>query len=463
MFRRPLFRSDPWTDPSLRKMAGVMLALVMLTGTGCSEGEFSRKSNDAERGTRVVLITLDTMRRDTLEGRGSGESAMPLTQAWARRGLTLDRHYAASSTTDPTHASLMTGLSPWQHGVSRNGLVLDGKYTTLAEIYSQNDYRTGAVVSSFPVHRTFGFEQGFEKFDDVFEIVVTQEWSGKLVPKGAFYTLGDSITSKALSMIDELAGPRQFFWFHYFDLHEPYGDAAKDKETIPLNDVYSRIEAGDIGVRDFVSLTRERYEDDARVLDKQLDRLFTRLAADADRVDTHILVVSDHGESFGEDNSLGHGKRLGDELIHVPCFLISPSVSPGRSSIPVGSVDVPVTLLALSGLDGIEGLGRDVTQPLDPERTVFGMRRTFEKPFRELRLDGEHHLIDKLEYFYADAGGVTTGNEESVVRRPPSTSFDGEAARALFGVFTRELSGKAVNTAVDDETRAALEALGYVQ
>ncbi|MGK0486594.1 MAG: putative AlkP superfamily pyrophosphatase or phosphodiesterase, partial [Myxococcota bacterium] len=145
-------------------MAGVMLAIVMLTGTGCGEGEFSRKSNDAERGTRVVLITLDTMRRDTLEGRASGQSAMPLTQAWARRGLTLDRHYAASSTTEPTHASLMTGLSPWQHGVSRNGLVLDGKYTTLAEIYSQNDYRTGAVVSSFPVHRTFGFEQGFEKF-----------------------------------------------------------------------------------------------------------------------------------------------------------------------------------------------------------------------------------------------------------------------------------------------------------
>ena len=264
-------------------------------------------------------------------------------------------------------------------------------------------------------------------------------------------------------MIDELAGPRQFFWFHYFDLHEPYGDAAKDKQTLHLNDVYSRIEAGDVGVRDFVSLTKERYEDDARVLDKQLDRLFTRLVADADRVDTHILVVSDHGESFGENNSLGHGKRLGDELIHVPCFLISPSVSPGRSSVPVGSVDVPVTLLALSGLDGIEGLGRDVTQPLDPERTVFGMRRTFEKPFRELRLDGEHHLIDKLEYFYADAGGVTTGNEESVVRRPPSRSFDSEAARALFGVFTKELSGTAVNDAVDDETRAALEALGYVQ
>jgi hypothetical protein len=72
-------------------------------------------------------------------------------------------------------------------------------------------------------------------------------------------------------------------------------------------------------------------------------------------------------------------------------------------------------------------------------------------------------LIDKLEYFYADAGGVTTGNEESVVRRPPSRSFDSEAARALFGVFTKELSGTAVNDAVDDETRAALEALGYVQ
>lgn len=418
---------------------------------------------EVERGTRVVLITLDTMRRDTLEGDGTGTSAMPLTQEWARRGLTLDRHYAASSTTEPTHASLLTGLAPWQHGVSRNGLVLDAKHTTLAEIYAANGYRTGAVVSSFPLHRTFGFEQGFEKFDDVFEIPVTMEWSGKAVPNGAFYSLGESITAKALALVDKLRGNQQFFWFHYFDLHEPYGDAVPGEVPVTLGEVYKRVEDGDSQAQALVSLAKQRYEEDAKVLDRQLDRLFKRLTADADRVDTHILVVSDHGESFGEEGSMGHGKRLGDELIHVPCFLVSPSVPAGRVDVAVGSVDVPVTLLALSGLTGLEGQGRDISKPLDPERSVFGMRRTFEKPFRELRLDGQRHLLDDLEFFYADAEGVTTGNKLQVARRPAGASLDEGAARALFEVFANELSGSSSAATLDDESRAALEALGYVQ
>ena len=79
------------------------------------------------------------------------------------------RHYASSGTTQPTHASLLTGLHPWQHGLTRNGQALGAELRTVAEVFSAGGYRTGAVIASFPLHESFGFGQGFEVFDDDFE------------------------------------------------------------------------------------------------------------------------------------------------------------------------------------------------------------------------------------------------------------------------------------------------------
>ncbi|MCH7866117.1 MAG: sulfatase [Myxococcales bacterium] len=436
---------------------------------GDATGNLSPSLAPTPRATRVVLITLDTLRRDSFEPNAeigeAGSSAMPLTRDWAHNGVVFDRHYAASSTTQPTHASLLTGLHPWQHGVSRNGQALAAEHTTLAEVFSQHGFHTGAVVSSFPLHRSFGFDQGFDRFDDSFEIPVTMEWSGRAVPNGAFYSLGSSITAKALAMLDQLEGPQQFFWFHYFDLHEPYGDADAEgrDDVVKLAEIYARLESGDPNVVSMVEHAKRRYEDDARVLDRELDQLIRRLYRDAETVDTHLLVVSDHGESFGELGSLGHGKRLSDELIHVPCFMISPRLDPGRIDVPVGSIDVPVTLLSLAGFSDDSGLtssGRDMTRALPSTRSVFGMRRTFAEPFHELRLDGRRHLLLDPVFFVANSGGVTIGNAEQIIRGP---DLEDSNVRSLFKVFAQEHANAGSGSVLSEESRAALEALGYVQ
>lgn len=451
------------------RRARVVCWVLALCGLGCN-GEIPESAAD-RRATRVVLITLDTMRLDSVEGSVGGVSPMPLLEDWSRRALVMQRHYAATSTTQPTHASLLTGLHPWQHGVSRNGQVLGAEHETLAEIFAANGYQTGAVVSSFPLHRSFGFDQGFANFDDAFDIRMTLEWSGKAVPGGAFYSLGKSVSDKAIALVDELAGPRQFFWFHYFDLHEPYGNAAEPDSVVALEQIYNRIESGDAHIDSLLARARQRYDADARSLDLQLDRLLRRLTRDADRVDTHILVASDHGESFGEDGSIGHGKRLSDALIRVPCLLISPAVDPGRVSAPVGSIDVPVTLLALAGLSGLEGGGLDMTRVLPSDRSVFGMRRTFEQPFYELRLDGARHRLQDLSFFLADRTRVIVGDGNGTRSRAAGAAGnlqtnDSEAlenAQLLFDRFAEALARSGTTTALDERSRAALEALGYIQ
>ena len=68
---------------------------------------------------RVVLLTLDTLRYDAVDPSGDSPATLPLLAARARSGVQFTRFYASTPLTQPTHASLLTGLMPSQHGVHR--------------------------------------------------------------------------------------------------------------------------------------------------------------------------------------------------------------------------------------------------------------------------------------------------------------------------------------------------------
>ncbi len=141
------------------------LALLLACGSG---GE--------QRPVRRVLVTLDTLRLDVFAG---GESSpLERTRRWADRGLVFERYYSATSSTQPSHATLFTGLHPWQHGVPRNGVLLAEEHLTPAEQLALEGFRSGAVVSSFPVHSSFGFAQGFDVYSEEFSEGHMKRWNG---------------------------------------------------------------------------------------------------------------------------------------------------------------------------------------------------------------------------------------------------------------------------------------------
>ena len=78
-----------------------------------------------------------------------------------------------------------------------------------------------------------------------------------------------------------------------------------------------------------------------------LHALLAQLDAQRNRFETHVLIVSDHGESLGEAGSLGHGFRLSDVEIHVPALLLSPRVAPGHRDDVAGSIDAGVSSLTV--------------------------------------------------------------------------------------------------------------------
>jgi arylsulfatase A-like enzyme len=415
-----------------------------------------------EPPTRIVLVTLDTLRHDAFSDEGPGEAAMPLTRAWAEGARIFDRHYAVTSTTGPTHATLLTGKPPWRHGITRNGLILPPEIATIPERLRERGWRTGAVVGSFAVHRTFGFDQGFDLFRDEFQrdFLGMREWSGAEVPDGAFFSLADHVTDQAIEMLDAGGRGDQLFWFHYFDPHAPYG--ASGDRSMEVDDIRRGARRNPEATDTLLAEARSLYDTDVRFLDQELNRLLQRLAQDEAHFETHVFMVSDHGESFGENGVLAHGSRVSDEQIRVPLIIRSPLVSPGIEPAPTGSIDIAQAILSIAGL-GERAESALLTSP-DPSRKIFGMRQTYQRPERERRTDDRNIFPPARQFYCVDGNSIYRGNWSGVFGED-GRPLEGDLAttiKAAFNAFEREVEGQSPEEVLDEEALDALRALGYV-
>ena len=442
-----------------RTAALLVLGSALLTAAsvaGCAKGR---------RPTRVVLITLDTLRYDSFAGEG-GEARMPALHALAKRGWNFERAYASTSTTQPTHASLLTGLPPWAHGVTRNGLVLADDRVTVAERFREHGFESHAVVASFPLHERFGFAQGFDGFVDDFDVPYVRIWEGQATEQGTFFSLAESVTREALAALDRADQGDQFFWFHYFDPHDPYGDAAGGSEVVEIPTLLSLAAKRDASLDNGLAAARARYDADLTAMDRSLARLFERLEEDEGRFDTHMVVTADHGESFGERLSIGHGKRVTREQVQVPLLVVSPRAKPRVRHDATTSVDIARTLLSLAGFQDDVFQGRDLVSS-DRADLVFGMRRTFSVPKPELLSDGRRRALPPTWFFAVDGDDVLyAGNGQLVlVEDELGRELEGPAAddlRRKFAALESLLAAGGEAEAIqDEETLNALRTLGY--
>ncbi len=303
------------------------------------------ESDAAVGHPNILLISIDTLRADHLGCYGHRRNTSPMIDRLAEEGIIFERAISQSSWTLPSHVSMLTGFYPIEHGCNVvQGITLSNKVTTLAEYLLEAGYHTMAVTSSHFVSPIYNLDQGFEDFS------YNQSTADRLI-------------RVAVSRIDKNARRPFFMFLHLFDPHDPYTPPeefrrkfVKDHELKSVDGYVDHMIAkhGQLtyGSRELDILER-LYDAEINFADDQLGFLLQRLWRANILDNTIVIVTSDHGESFGENNEIGHGSALYSQQIHVPMIIRYPArVERGVKSnrLIEASTQILPTVLDLVGL-----------------------------------------------------------------------------------------------------------------
>ena len=298
----------------------------------------------AEPPPNLVLISLDTVRRDHLQSYGYARDTAPAVARLASESAVFENAFAQDVETNPSHASMLTGLYPNVHGNRHHGIKLRAGVPTLAAILDDAGFRTGAFISAVTLRAQLsGLDRGFESYDDRF---------------GGMRRDGRLTTASALGWLRSLLPAERFFLFlHLYDAHGPYASTGRYAELFDSGEAGPRLEripdyqplpaargASAHYLNDYV----DRYDEMIRYADDRVAALLEEI--DLDR--TVVVVLADHGETLGGRWwPLDHGARVVDEQARIPLIVHVPGLAPRRIEATVETVDLLPTLLELLGVD----------------------------------------------------------------------------------------------------------------
>ena len=323
----------------------------------------------------VLLVTSDTHRADHLS-RASDLVKTPVLDALAEGGIYFSNAYASTNVTNPSHASLMTGLNPRDTRILNNATPLAGAADTVAEGFREGGYRTFAAVSAFHLmDAESGLGQGFDRMNG---------------PTGGERS-GEETVEIMRAWLEQDAGVPAFVWLHLFDAHAPYApprpysgrywddgnayDPERPLDLPPLKEDGKSPTGVEIppflaGLRD-KDFPYEQYRAEVDYVDFIMGE-----ALSIPRIREGIVAfTSDHGESFGEHGVWWDHAELYPETVAVPMILSWPGGPEGLSvDEPVRQIDVARTLLDISGLYSTEFPGRNLSWSFDSEEGAQARR-----------------------------------------------------------------------------------------
>lgn len=382
------------------------------------------------RSASLVLLTLDTTRADRLGSYGHRGARTPVLDRLATRGVRYAHAWAPTPLTLPSHATLLTGLAPPEHGLRDNGTaVLPATLPTLATVLAARGYATGAFVSSRVLDARFGLGRGFAVYDDRMAAERVGEYG---YPERS----AAAVTNAAMKWLAGIGAARPFFlWVHYYDPHAPY-------EPLP----------------EFAHL--DPYDAELAAVDREIGRLLAALpGGDRGRL---VAAVGDHGESLGEHGERSHGLFLYRSALEVPLIVAAPgATAPSVVARPVATQDLPGHLLGLLGVEagalpdalrrrlgGRDSIYGETWMPL----TAYGW-----SPLRALTAGRYRYIAAPRPEIFDVA--ADPGETRNLAASPPS------AARGLPRELARLERGwrkvEAAPAPRDAELAAALESLGY--
>jgi arylsulfatase A-like enzyme len=315
----------------------------------------------------VILISIDTLRADHLGFYGYERPTSPALDALASKSAVFEDASSTSTWTLPAHASMLSGLFPNQHGLTRENDKLAKRVHSLPSILAARGFTTLGVVNSVYLSRRRGFDRGFD------ELLYVEEFVERVAPS-------NWITDQATQWLQEAGDAPTFLFMHYYDVHSdyrslpeferqfarPYEGAVNGSTTQLVG-----VEGGEpsLDERDAAHLI-DLYDAGVRQLDAELQRFFDFLRDRGLFEESLLVLTSDHGEEFLDHGGVLHGSNQFQETLRVPLLIRGPGIPAVRiRETPVSLVDIVPTVLALLDIPAPADLdGRDLS-PLWRNRT----------------------------------------------------------------------------------------------
>ncbi len=304
-----------------------LIGLLVLAGCRSKQAVVETASDQIPplRPLNVVVVTVDTLRPDHLRCYGYSNIETPSIDAIAHRGVLFENAVTQTPLTPPSHASIFTGQNPNVHKVrNTGGFVLQSSSHPLARILNEQGWDTAAFVGSAVLKKVFGFNNGFDLYDDDMPIPGKRSEFREDPERKA-----SVVVDRAIQWLNGRSSQKPFFlWVHVYDPHIPYTPPAEFAQKYP----------------------GRPYDGEIAYADQQLGRLFDAVAQKSPADKTVIAVLSDHGESLGEHGEQTHGVFIYDSTMRIAFMMSGPGIPAGaRIEQQARSIDFLPTLLAVMG------------------------------------------------------------------------------------------------------------------
>jgi len=433
------------------------------------------------------------LRVDHLRCFGYPRLTAPFLEELAGDSVFFHHARTGSSTTNPAHACMFTGLHMPQHGVLYNGQAsCDESLHTMAELFRDAGYDTAAFCS-VPWMKLL--RQGFGHFD-------TRPRSGRYSEANKTdvpYYQANEVVDHALAWLGgKAAGDRLFLWLHLYDPHDPYHpppdclEAMRSEETESADAMASYwAEAQGKGAGAWpwqgdeaaFADAQDRYDAEVRFVDQELKRFHQTVQTRGLAAGSLWVVTSDHGEGLGSHGYFGHGERLHEEQLRALLLFHTPEgpLRPRRVEAPVHHVDLLPTVAALLGqrlpeqprtLQGLSLLPVLAGEGAVPQRLLYSQRRIkldnekfahWEEDPVCCLTDGRHKLVhhhDGPDEFYDLAHDPR--ETRNLIEEGGAIQDRMEAhLRATYAQLAQEGGGLA-DPGADEALTEDLRALGYL-
>ena len=425
----------------------------------------------------IILISLDTLRADHLGIYGYHRNTSPFIDSFAKESIVFEHAVVQSPWTLPSHMSIMTSLYPYFHGIKKASERLADEHVTLAELLREGGYRTAAFVDRGWMRAVFGFNQGFDIYDDR-GIGIAQ------------------ILPKVKKWLDKNKSNPFFLFIHCYDIHHPYNPPP------PYNNIFhdfiytghfipndknlkaaqrNELKVNDEDLRHIIAL----YDGGIRYTDKEIGEFLSYLRNSGLEDQSLIIITSDHGEEFKEHGSFLHRQLYYRPNLNVPLIMRIPNHPKNEIRIEelVQSIDLLPTILEIAELPPHPKTQGRSLLPLIKRYKNF-LNRSLWKVFHPFKKDsntsfaeyGTHNwenpyysiIADDYQMIYrlkSQSIQLFNLKADSLAKNNIAKDHDDISERLLSQlkeIYSLTPSHKASIINIDETTREQLKALGYL-